>query len=209
MEHESRPELDDMTSDLHVPVRERLADAAQAMIESGGWSTVTMSGVAAAVGVSRQTAYNEFGTKHGLAQHLALRELQRFLTLVRTRMQAEQNIRDGIRRACEGVLTMGERSLLVRTIRGSAATDRDLDFLMILTTESGGIIETAVAVIEEAVAELYPPTGFEPDEFTVVVEAVVRLVLSALTRPSKTPAEAAADIGWLVGLMLDGAAGRG
>lgn len=199
---------DDMTSHLHVPARERMADAAQAMIEAGGWSTVTMSGVAAAAGVSRQTAYNEFGTKHGLAEHLALRELQQFLTVVRTRMEAERNIRDGIRCGCEGVLMLGEQSLLVRTILGSAATDRDLDFLMILTTGSGGIVGTAVEVIERTVAELYPPTGFEPQEFTVVVEAVVRLVLSALTRPSKTPAEAAADIAWLVGLMLDGAAGR-
>jgi AcrR family transcriptional regulator len=194
-----------MRAALHVPVHERLLDAAQAMIEAGGWSTVTMSGVAAAAGVSRQTAYNEFGTKHGLAEELALRELQRFLTVVRTRMEAEQHIRDGIRAACEGVLLLGEDSLLVRTIVGSAATDRDLDFLMILTTESGGIVETAVAVIEQALGELYPPTGFEPQQLTIVVEAVVRLVLSALTRPSKPPVEAAADIGWLVGLMLDSA----
>jgi AcrR family transcriptional regulator len=194
---------------LRVPVHERLLDAAQAMIEAGGWSTVTMSGVASAAGVSRQTAYNEFGTKHGLAEELALRELQRFLTVVRTRMEAEQQIRDGIRAACEGVLLLGEESLLIRTIVGSAATDRDLDFLMILTTESGGIVETAVAVIEQVVAELYPPTGFDPDQFTIIVEAAVRLVLSALTRPSKPPVEAAADIGWLVGLMLDGAPSAG
>jgi AcrR family transcriptional regulator len=197
------------TTRLRVPVRERMLDAAQDMIEKGGWSTVTMSGVSSAAGVSRQTAYNEFGTKHGLAEQLALRELQRFLTVVRTRMEGERHIRDGIRAACEGVLLLGEESLLIRSIVGSAATDRDLDFLMILTTESGGIVETAVAVVEQVVAELYPPTGFEPEAFTVVVEAVVRLVLSALTRPSKPPVEAAADIGWLVSLMLDSAASAG
>ena len=38
------------------------------------------------LGVSRQTVYNEFGTKHGLAQQLALRELQRFLDVVNERM---------------------------------------------------------------------------------------------------------------------------
>jgi AcrR family transcriptional regulator len=194
-----------MRDALHGPVRERLLNAAQAMIDAGGWSTVTMSGVAAAAGVSRQTAYNEFGTKHGLAEELAARELRRFLVVARTRMEAEQHIREGIRAACEGVLLLGEDSLLVRSIVGSAATDRDLDFLMILTTESGGIVATAVAVIEQAVGELYPPTGFEPEQLTIVVESVVRLVLSALTRPSKPPVEAAADIGWLVGLMLDSA----
>lgn len=194
-----------MTSDA-VPVRGRLLDAAQAMIESGGWASVTMSGVAASAGVSRQTAYNEFGTKHGLAQHLAVRELQLFLTTARTHLRAEPDLPGGIRAACEAVLQMGEQSLLVRTIAGSAATDRDLDFLMILTTESGGIVEAAVAVVEQAVAELYPPAGFEHGQLGVVVEAVVRLVLSDLTRPSKAPSDAAADIGWLVGLVLAGAA---
>ncbi len=195
-----------MTAGARVPVRERLLDAAQAMIEGTGWSSVTMSGVAGAAGVSRQTVYNEFGTKHGLAEHLALRELERFLAVVRTRMEGEQELRDGIRAACEGALLMGEESLLVRTIVGVAPADRDHDFLMILTTESGEIVEAAVMVIEQTVAELYPPTALRPEQFTVVVEAVVRLVLSALTRPSKPPAEAAADIGWIVGLMLDGAA---
>jgi AcrR family transcriptional regulator len=195
-----------VTDSVRAPVRERLLDAAQAMIEGAGWSSVTMSGVAAAAGVSRQTVYNEFGTKHGLASQLALRELQRFLAVVRTRMEGEQHLRDGIRAACEGALLLGEESLLVRTIVGLAPADRDNDFLMILTTESGEIVEAAVMVIEQTVEELYPPTGLSPERFSIVVEAVVRLVLSSLTRPSKPPAEAAADIGWLVGLVLDGVA---
>ena len=197
-----------MTDDPVVPVRERLLVAAQTMIEAHGWSAVTMAGVAERAGVSRQTAYNELGTKHGLAEHLALRELQSFLAVARMRMEAEHNLCDGIRAGCEGVLMQGEQSLLVRTIVGSSATDRDLDFLMILTTESGGIFETAVAVVEQSIDDLYPPAGFGPGELTVVVEAVVRLLLSTLTRPSKPPAEAASDIAWLVGLVLEGAVAR-
>lgn len=197
-----------MTDDLQVPVRERLLAAAQTMIEAAGWSAVTMSGVAERAGVSRQTAYNELGTKHGLAEHLALRELQRFLAVAQARMEAEQNLSDGIRAGCEGVLLLGEQSLLIRTVARSSATDRDLDFLMILTTESGGIIETAVAVVEQSIVDLYPPPGLGPGELAVVVEAVVRLLLSTLTRPSKPPAEAASDIAWLVDLALGGAASR-
>ena len=44
-------------------------------------------------------------------------------------------------------------------------------------------------------------------EVDVAVESVVRLVLSAITRPSKPPAEAAADIGWILRLALRGARG--
>ncbi|MFI5427330.1 TetR/AcrR family transcriptional regulator [Aeromicrobium sp. UC242_57] len=55
------------------PVRIRLLDAAHGIIESDGWNTVTMARIAEVAGVSRQTVYNEFGTKHGLAEQLAMR----------------------------------------------------------------------------------------------------------------------------------------
>ncbi|MGQ5228634.1 helix-turn-helix domain-containing protein, partial [Streptomyces sp. yara] len=38
------------------------------------WSAVRMVDVAAAAGVSRQTLYNEFGSKDGLARALVRRE---------------------------------------------------------------------------------------------------------------------------------------
>ncbi len=194
-----------MTVDLRVPVRDRLLDAAQQTIEGSGWSALTMAGIAGTAGVSRQTVYNEFGTKHGLAEQLALRELQRFLAVVRQRMEAESDLVEGIRSACEGVLLMGEESLLVRTIVGSTPGDQDTDFLQLLTTESGEIVEAAVTVVKEAVVDLYPATPLGDDELEVAVESVVRLVLSAITRPSKPPVEAAADIAWIVGLVLRGA----
>lgn len=197
-----------MTADVRVPVRVRLLDAAQAIIERAGWAEVTMSGVASAAGVSRQTVYNEFGTKHGLAEQLVLRELERFLAVVRTRLESEDGIVDGIRSACEGALLLGEESLIVRTIVGAAPADQDNDFLKLLTTESGQIVEAAVVVVEEAIVELYPPTPLGAAELRVVVESVARLVISALTRPSKAPADAAADIAWIVDLLLEGATRR-
>ncbi|AXT85872.1 TetR family transcriptional regulator [Aeromicrobium sp. A1-2] len=190
------------------PVRGRLLDAAQDTIEATGWSTVTMSRIAEKVGVSRQTVYNEFGTKHGLAEHLALRELDRFLGVVRDRMSGQSGLVEGIRAACEGALELGERSLLVRTIVGSLPDEHDTDFLKILTTESGEIVESAVMVVKQCVVEFYPPTPLTDAELEVAVEVVVRLVLSALTRPSKPSAEAAADIAWMVGLALAGAEAR-
>ncbi|MBC7632457.1 TetR family transcriptional regulator [Aeromicrobium sp.] len=190
-----------MTAGVH----ERLLDAAQDVIGSTGWSTVTMARIADVVGVSRQTVYNEFGTKHGLAEQLAMRELERFLGVVRERMAGQVDIIGGIRAACEGVLLMGEQSLLVRTIVGSLPDEHDTEFLTILTTESGEIVESAVAVVKQCVVDLYPPSPLTDAELEVAVEVVVRLVLSAITRPSKPSADAAADIAWIVGLALKGA----
>jgi AcrR family transcriptional regulator len=186
-------------------VRERLLDAAQHAIETSGWSTVTMVRIADSVGVSRQTVYNEFGTKHGLAEQLALRELGRFLDVVRARMAGESELVAGIRAACEGALEMAEQSLLVRTILGSTDGADDLDFLRLLTTESGEIVAIAGTVVRESIDELYTDVPLAGDDLDTAVEVVVRLVLSSITRPSKPARESARDIGWVVELALKGA----
>lgn len=198
-----------MGFDPRLPVRERLLNAAHAMIEREGWASVTMAGVAAVARCSRQTVYNEFGTKHGLAESLALRELQNFLDVVRFRMADHTDLVDGIRAACEGVLLMGEQSALVRAIAGTPTPrDMDNDFLKILTTESGQIVDASVEIAQQSIVALYPPTAMTDEELRIVIEATVRLVMSAMTRPSKHPTEAAEDIAWIVGLALEGAAAR-
>ncbi len=173
-----------MTADAAVaPVRERLLDAAQSMIEDTGWSSVTMARIAERAGVSRQTVYNEFSNKHGLAEQLAMRELARFLDVVRERMAAEATLVEGIRAACEGALLMGEQSLLVRTIVTSLPEEQDADFLQILTTESGEIVEAAVMVVKQSDRRPLPADAADRRRADVAVEVVVRLVLSAITRP--------------------------
>ncbi|MFE7381294.1 TetR/AcrR family transcriptional regulator [Streptomyces zhihengii] len=59
--------------------REALLDAAAAALRARPWSAVRMVEVAASAGVSRQTLYNEFGGKDGLAGALVRREAEGFL----------------------------------------------------------------------------------------------------------------------------------
>lgn len=59
--------------------RESLLDAAFAALARRPWSAVRMVDVAAAAGVSRQTLYNEFGSKDGLARALVRREADGYL----------------------------------------------------------------------------------------------------------------------------------
>ncbi|MFF0741485.1 TetR/AcrR family transcriptional regulator [Streptomyces sp. NPDC004111] len=58
--------------------REALLDAAYTSLAVRPWSAVRMVDVAAAAGVSRQTLYNEFGSKDGLARALVRREADGF-----------------------------------------------------------------------------------------------------------------------------------
>ncbi len=59
--------------------RESLLDAAYTALARRPWSAVRMVDVAAAAGVSRQTLYNEFGSKDGLARALVRREADGYL----------------------------------------------------------------------------------------------------------------------------------
>ncbi|MET9374642.1 TetR/AcrR family transcriptional regulator [Streptomyces sp. NPDC002992] len=59
--------------------REALLNAALAALGGLPWSAVRMVDVASAAGVSRQTLYNEFGSKEGLARALVRREADAYL----------------------------------------------------------------------------------------------------------------------------------
>src|SRR3954454_10834681 len=60
-------------------IRDALLDAAYDVVVAGNWQAARMVDVAAAAGVSRQTLYNEFGSKDALAQAIAMREATRFI----------------------------------------------------------------------------------------------------------------------------------
>jgi AcrR family transcriptional regulator len=59
--------------------RETLLEAAHTAVGKQPWTGVRMVDVAAAAGVSRQTLYNEFGTKEGLGAALVQRLVEGFL----------------------------------------------------------------------------------------------------------------------------------
>ncbi|MGP3985178.1 TetR/AcrR family transcriptional regulator [Streptomyces sp. 3N207] len=59
--------------------RETLLDAAHVAVRAQPWAVVRMVDVAAAAGVSRQTLYNEFGSKEGLGAALVDRLVEDFL----------------------------------------------------------------------------------------------------------------------------------
>ncbi|MER5310984.1 helix-turn-helix domain-containing protein [Streptomyces sp. NPDC002773] len=68
--------------------REALLDAALAALAHRPWSAVRMADLAAAARVSRQTLYNEFGSKEGLARALVRREADAYLHGVRRLLAA-------------------------------------------------------------------------------------------------------------------------
>ncbi|MEU9644749.1 TetR/AcrR family transcriptional regulator [Streptomyces sp. NPDC048188] len=92
--------------------RESLLDAACTALARRPWSAVRMVDVAASAGVSRQTLYNEFGSKEGLARALVRRVADDYLA--------------GVERALSGPSDPGERLTATAEWMMSAAHDNAL-----------------------------------------------------------------------------------
>jgi AcrR family transcriptional regulator len=182
-------------------LRDRLLDAAASITASDGWGAVTMAKLAEEVGVSRQTVYNELGSKPRIAEELVMRELERFLDVVRTRMAAEDELVEALRSACEGALEAAATNPLLKAILESGHTGGS-DLLPLLTTESQGLIQAATAVVIESLDEQGFETGLDDAELLTAVDSIIRMVLSHVMQPAKTPAEAAADIAWVAGHVI-------
>ena len=63
-------------------LRDSVLDAMRVELLGKDWSAITLSDVARTAGVSRQTIYNEFGSRLGLAQGYALRLADRLVDAV-------------------------------------------------------------------------------------------------------------------------------
>src|ERR1700761_4153826 len=69
-------------------LRERLLDAADELLRERAWASISMADIAGGAGVSRQTLYNELGSREDFAQAYILRESDRFLATVEQAVRA-------------------------------------------------------------------------------------------------------------------------
>ena len=183
-------------------VHEQALQAAHRMLVEQGWDSVTVSAVAAAVGVSRPTFYKEFAGKQALGEALVRRETDRFLAGVAAVL--EEHTADAgatstadagatstadagaaIAAAVRYTLVQAEASPLLRAALTSTRGGDD-SLLPLLTTRSAPLLAAASAALSGWFGEHFP----ELDDATVAegVDAVVRLVVSHLVLPA-APAE--------------------
>jgi AcrR family transcriptional regulator len=189
------------------PVRERVLDAAAAVTVASGWGAVTMGKVASIAGVSRQTVYNEYGTKPGLGLAMVLRELDRFLAVVAHELDNADDLVAAIRSAAEKTLLMARDNPLLHTVLTSAhsvsagGSGADNELLPFLTTDAAPLIDAAKSVILQRVGR-FPDLGLEDAQLDAATDAIVRLVLSYVMQPGATPGETADDLAWIVERVL-------
>lgn len=184
------------------PLRERVVRAAVELTAEVGWSRVTMAVLADHVGVSRQTVYNEMGTKAGLAEAMILHELERFLGVVNLAFDAHpRDLVGAIRAASRDVLVLAEGNPLLHAVV-SATHGADTELLPLLTTHAESLLAAAKFVVAGRV-EAYD-LGLDEEHLAAAIDMVVRVVLSHVMQPSDSPDRTADDIAWIAARVLGG-----
>lgn len=177
-----------------------MVDAASRLTVEVGWASVTMSRLATEVGVSRQTVYNEIGTKPELAEAMIMAELDRFLSQVTAAFSDHPtDLGAAIRAAVQGVLEQAHDNPLLHAVV-SATHGADTELLPLLTTHSESLLGLAQVVVKEHVAAYDVP--LEERRLDDAIDMVVRVVLSHVMQPSGSPADTAEGIAWVAARVL-------
>jgi len=191
-----------MSSLASAPVthRDRLLSAAARLTAEHGWGALTMAKLADLVGVSRQTVYNEIGGKPQLAEAMVLRELELFLDLVDSAFQDNPDeLVKGIEAAAFRVLDLARTDPLLHAIL-SSSQGADSELLPLLTTNSEPLLGAAGQMIRAHVSTY--DLHMEEPRIEVLIDMVVRLVLSHVMQPTGEPAETAEAIAWIAERVL-------
>jgi AcrR family transcriptional regulator len=183
-----------------MSTHDRIVAAAAELTAETGWAVITMTKLADRVGVSRQTVYNEIGSKPRLAEEMVLRELTLFLAAVeRSFDEHPDDLVAAIRGACREVLEIAQDNRLLKAVV-SATHGADTELLPLLTTHAEPLLETAKAVVRSRVATYEVP--LPPARLDAAIDLIVRVVLSHVMQPSASPSSTADDIAWLASQAL-------
>ncbi|MEV4715963.1 TetR family transcriptional regulator [Micromonospora noduli] len=164
-----------------TPVRTGIVDAARALTVATGWDGVRMGAVATAAGVSRQTVYNEFGSKAGLAEALARAEVDRFVGAVRAALLAHgTDVRAGAYAAIAHTLTTAGENPLIKAILTSARGGSD-ELLPYLTTRAEVVLTEASGALIDWAGDHLP--GADHAALAFAADTIVRLVVSHIVLP--------------------------
>lgn len=177
-----------------MQLRDVILDAMRAELQGKDWSAVTLSDVAATAGVSRQTIYNEFGSRQGLAQGYAMRLADRLVDLVGGAIEDNTgDVHGAFLAGFQAFFTESAADPLVISLLSGAAKP---DLLQIITTGSGPIINHCAARLTEALTAGWPHA--EDSDAGVLARAIVRLALSYVSMPPEADHDVAADLARLM-----------
>jgi AcrR family transcriptional regulator len=180
-------------------LRERLLDAAEALLRERAWASISMADIAAGAGVSRQTLYNEIGSRQDFAQAYALRETDIFLRAV------ERAVRDhlddphaALSAAFDVFLHAASEDPLIRTILSGDGSD---GLLALFTTHGAPVLGLATERLASIFIDGWPQVHAE--DAHLLADSVVRLAISHAALPTAPAETIAASVAEILGPYVD------
>lgn len=184
-------------------LRETFFGAARDALQERAWSQITMSDIAGAAGVSRQTLYKEFGSRDEFAQAFVIHEGEHFLDGVEAAVREHHDDpRAAVGAALELFLRTAGEDPLIHVLLSDDGTGGMLPFV---TTQGTPVLEWATARLTVAIRDGWP-TAPEA-ETRLLAESLVRLAISYVTAPGGSPETTAASVVALLGPFIDRALG--
>lgn len=186
-------------------LRDTLLDVARDLLQERPWGQISMAAIARGAGVSRQTLYNEFGSRQEFAQALVLREVDRFLAAVEQAVAAHlDHPAAALSAAFEVFLAAAAENPLVRAMVSGDGTD---ELLPLVTTHGGPVLERATERLAAFLLDGWPQVGIE--DARLLAECVVRLAISYAALPHGPSDMTGASVTTLLTPYIAQALGRG
>ena len=191
-------------------LRDSVLDAMRELLLTRDWSAITLADVARAAGISRQTIYNEFGSRQGLAQGYGLRLADRLVDLVDDAIYANaSDMYAAFLQAFRAFFTESAADPLVISLLTGVAKP---DLLQLITTDSGPILTHCSQRLTASFKDSWVKASAE--DAGILARAIVRLAMSYVSMPPEADHDVAADLASLMTPAaeryggLRGAAGR-
>jgi AcrR family transcriptional regulator len=185
-------------------LRQTLFGAARDQLEQRAWSEITMSDIAAAAGVSRQTLYKEFGNRNEFGLAFVIHEGERFLDDVEAAVRQHlDDPRAAVGAALELFLRTAGEDPLIRILLSDDGTGGMLPFV---TTQGMPVVQWATARLAATIEQGWPQAPAA--DVRLLAESLVRLAISYITAPGDSPEAIAASVADLLGPFIDKALGQ-
>ncbi|MEV5844982.1 TetR/AcrR family transcriptional regulator [Streptomyces sp. NPDC051985] len=175
--------------------RESLLEAAYTALARRPWAAVRMVDVAAAAGVSRQTLYNEFGSKEGLARALVRREADGYLAGVERALGGHAEVRERLTATAEWMALAARDNALVRAMLTGCWSER-LPTPTLSAVPSSSAVPAQrradgplpspgdfVQIVRDRAVAVLAVSGRDGGELARSCELVVRIALSCVAAP--------------------------
>ena len=177
-----------------VLLRDSILDGMRDLLLTRDWSAITLADVARAAGISRQTIYNEFGSRQGLAQGYAMRLADRLVDEVDHAIR--QNEGDMYSAFLQGFRAFFAESasdpLVISLLTGEAKPD----LLQLITVDSAPIITHCSQRLTTSFAESW--VKHSDQDAGVLARAIVRLCMSYVSMPPEADHDVADDLARLM-----------